>query len=157
TLMKMLRPSALRAWKHDNSTEYVNSIAFSAVYVASDSGWTSRLALVKPDNPEYKIFEILQNSTFVTYLMASMLEAVGEAASIDDTDGEFLQKFRIHLSSNIEGELAHELSRRWRLEPAFASFRALRFALEDRISAIDDIYFQIATLEKGIRIEDLHE
>jgi hypothetical protein len=72
TLMKMLRPSALRAWEHESKAEYLNSISFSAVYVASDSGWNSRLALVKPNQPELKIFEILQNATLVTYLMTSI-------------------------------------------------------------------------------------
>src|SRR5262249_33169748 len=69
TLMKMLRPSALRVWQHENKRHFLKSISFSAVYVASDSGWTNRMALIDPSEIEYKVFEILQNSTFVTYLM----------------------------------------------------------------------------------------
>lgn len=157
TLMKMLRPSALRAWKHENKAQYLKSISFSAVYVASDSGWTSRLALVKPDHPEFKIFEILQNATFVTYLMASMLEAVSEASTIEDRDEEGLQKFKIRLNNNKEGELSSELAKRWQLDLQFSSFRAMRFALEDRISLIDHIYFQIANLEKKIELSQLGE
>ncbi len=155
TLMKMLRPSALRAWRHEHKAEYLQSISFSAVYVASDSGWTNRLALIKPDDDEFKIFEVLQNATFVTYLMTSMLDAVTEAAAIDDDDGDELQKFRLHLSNNKEGELSSELAKRWQLDVPFSSFRALRFALEDRISLIDNIYFQIATLEKKISLAQL--
>jgi energy-coupling factor transporter ATP-binding protein EcfA2 len=157
TLMKMLRPSALRAWKHESKVQYLKSISFSAVYVASDSGWNSRLALIKPDHPEFKIFEILQNATFVTYLMASMLDAVSEAASIDDKDDEELQKFRIRLNNNQEGQLSFELAKRWQLDLEFSSFRAMRFALEDRISLIDHIYFQIATLEKKIELSQLQD
>jgi type IV secretory pathway VirB4 component len=36
TLMKMLRPSALRTWEHERKRNYIDSISFSAVYVASD-------------------------------------------------------------------------------------------------------------------------
>lgn len=157
TLMKMLRPSALRAWRHENKRHFLNSISFSTVYVASDSGWTSRMALVNPSDIEHRIFEILQNATFVTYLMTSMLEAVSEAAAIVDEDDEELQKFRIRMNSNLEGELAAEFARRWQLDLEFSSFRALRFALEDRIAIIDNLYFQIARLERRIELADLHE
>jgi energy-coupling factor transporter ATP-binding protein EcfA2 len=157
TLMKMLRPSALRAWKHESKAQFLRSITFSAVYVASDSGWSSRLALITPDAPELKIFEILQNATFVTYLMMSMLDAVGEAAAIEDQDEEALQKFRIRLNSNKEGELSSELAKRWILDLEFSSFRAMRFALEDRLAEIDNIYFQIANLERKVELSDLQE
>jgi len=157
TLMKMLRPSALRAWKHGDKAQFLDSLAFSAVYVASDSGWSNRLALIKPDSNEYKIFEILQNATFVTYLMTSMIDAVGEAASILDEDGEALQKFRIRLNSNMEGDLSSQLGKRWLLDLEFSSFRAIRFALDDRITIIDNIYFQIANLKKTIELSDLEE
>jgi hypothetical protein len=155
--MKMLRPSALRAWKHGDKAQFLDSLAFSAVYVASDSGWSNRLALIKPDSNEYKIFEILQNATFVTYLMTSMIDAVGEAASILDEDGEALQKFRIRLNSNMEGDLSSQLGKRWLLDLEFSSFRAIRFAFDDRITIIDNIYFQIANLKKKIELSDLEE
>lgn len=157
TLMKMLRPSALRAWRHENKTRFLDSLSFSAVYVASDSGWNSRLALIKPESAEFKLFEILQNATFVTYLMMSMLDAVGEAADIGDEDEDALQKFRIRLNSNKEGELSSELAKRWILDLEFSSFRAMRFALEDRISLIDNIYFQIANLERKVELAELQD
>lgn len=157
TLMKMLRPSALRTWEHERKRNYIDSISFSAVYVASDSGWTNRLALVNVNQPEFKIFGILQDSTFVTYLMMSMLEAISEASSIDDQDEEAIQKFRLQLNNNQEGELAAELAKRWQLDLPFSSFRAMRFALEDRISIIDNLYFQIARLEKRIELSQLGE
>jgi len=157
TLMKMLRPSALRAWQHESKAEYIKSLLFHAVYVASDSGWSSRLALVKPDHPEYKIFEILQDATFVTYSMMSMLEAVSEASSIEDEDDEALQKFRIRLNNNKEGELSSELAKRWQLDLEFSSFRAMQFALDDRIGLIDHIYFQIASLEKRVNLAELEK
>jgi hypothetical protein len=157
TLMKMLRPTALRAWTHEDKKSILDSIIFSAVYVASDSGWATRMALVPGDSTEHKIFEILQNSTFVTYLMTSMLDAIAEGASINDQDDAPLQKFRITLNSNLEGELAAELAKRWLLDLEFSSLRAMRLALQDRIRAIDDIYFQIASLKRKLQLTDLSD
>jgi hypothetical protein len=115
------------------------------------------MALVEPESTEYKSFAILQNATFVTYLMTSMLDAIVETASIEDRDEEGLQKFRLRLNNNLEGELSAELAKRWLLELEFSSLRAMRLALQDRIQLIDRIYFQIANLEKNIELEQLSE
>jgi hypothetical protein len=155
TLMKMLRPSSLRVWQHDNKRRILRELKFTAVYVASDSGWNGRMSFVNPESNEHRLYEVLQTSTFVTYLMSSMLDAVLETASINDNDESDLQKFRVRLNSNLEGQLAHELAKRWLLELELPSLRALRLALEDRIRSIDNIYFQVATLKAKIPLAQL--
>lgn len=157
TLMKMLRPSSLRAWRHENKPRILRELKFMAVYVASDSSWTGRMSLLDKDSKEHEVYEILQASTFVTYLMSSMLDAISEAASIRGDDETELQKFRLTLNNNLEGAVAGELAKRWLLELELPSLRAVRFALEDRIRIIDNIYFQIATLKSKISRPQLAE
>lgn len=155
TLLKMLRPSALRAWEHAEKSRILEGLAFTAVYIAADSAWNDRMALFSVKSIEYKVFEILQNSTFVTYAMMSMLDAISECVSINDEDDEGLQKFRIRLRGKLEGELSDQLAKRWLLDLEFSSLQAARFALQDRVQRIDDIYFQIAELKKKIEQPDL--
>jgi hypothetical protein len=155
TLMKMLRPSALRAWTHTDKSRILDELAFTAVYIAADSAWNARMAVFPADSTEYKVFDILQNATFVTYAMMSMLDAVSECASIDEHDDERFQKFRIKLNSNLEGELSAQLAKRWLLDLEFSSLRAARLALHDRIQSIDQIYFRAAGLGTKIQLSDL--
>jgi hypothetical protein len=155
TLMKMLRPSALRAWQHEERSKILRNLSFTAVYIASDSGWTGRMSTVHNESNEYRIYEILQSATFVTYLMSSMLDAISESVAISESDGEELQRFRLLLNENLEGELSYELAKRWLLDLEFSSLRALRLALHDRIRAIDHLYFETATLKSKVKASQL--
>lgn len=155
TLMKMLRPSSLRAWDHDNKQNILRDLKFNAVYVASDSGWNGRMTFADPASNEYKIYEVLQASTFVSYLMSSMLDSLAEAMSIKDEDAPGLQKFRLKLDGNLEAEIARQLGKRWLLDLELPSLRGLKLSLEDRVRTIDSIYFQIATLRAKVSLSDL--
>jgi hypothetical protein len=156
-LMKMLRPSALRAWKHPEKKELLADLRFTAVYIASDSGWAARMATIRANSTEFKIFSALRDATFVVYIMTFMLDALSECSSINDNDEDEIHKFRIRWNSNLEGQISAELAKQWLLDLEFSSLRAMRFALHERLRLIDGIYFQIATLEKRMELGELTE
>jgi hypothetical protein len=145
TLLKMLQPSALESWKHVDAGNYVNSIDFTGIFVATDISWSKQLSLLGRGVLEPSIAQLLSLACFTTHALKAVVTAfqqrmgIGNSQSIRDIG-------RVNLVPGTESLIVSEVAKTWHVVGITPSFFSLRQAMTRRLLEIREVASREAVL-----------
>lgn len=129
TLLKMLYPQALFSWKSDDAKTVIEKIPFWAIYIPTDSQWSSQLAYMHERFAGYpEVSQCVSNSLVCINVLTALCNCFRDLINIYDGDDAF----------DKETELAAELINVWELKrPITPSLYAILQSLNKEVQDID--------------------
>jgi hypothetical protein len=132
TLLKMLLPRALTAWRHERADEVRRRVDFTSVLIPTDLTWRGQLdaSLTPEDDRAVSEVGIL---AFTTHVLRAVALA-GHERIHGPFDGQPFKQAAI--SPHDEARLAKAVGQAWRLDVPTESLRDLEMAMTDRMTSI---------------------
>ncbi|MFV0329859.1 MAG: hypothetical protein ACK5KL_08590 [Dysgonomonas sp.] len=131
TLLKMLYPQALHSWDHPSASQIIESIPFWAVYIPTDSQWSSQL--------EY-LNRIFSENSEIPHLISNELVCINILVALCNSFKDLLVLSKDSDLFDKETELSKELINLWELEkPISPSLYSIVQSLNKRVYNINKL------------------
>jgi hypothetical protein len=136
TLLKMLQLSSLLAWQHDRAADVRASLPFHAIFLGTDVLWGSQLESRTSTLIDGEKAAQIRRTSFRLHLAIAFLNALNEARDprLDADPG--LRRFALHISPEMEAEIASTLAGYWKLTLATRSLLGVRTAVQTQLAEL---------------------
>jgi hypothetical protein len=154
TLLKMLQPQALEVWSHAQAPSFRSSIDFTGVFIPTDLTWREQIQALGGGKLDPDSLRLLSAATVTTHVLRSLAITIAYRCSTEEHGGAYAFR-RVDLSGDLESEIVEYVSSAWELRLPVPSFLALKHALSLRLSRIQQLANQEASLSENGRVARL--
>jgi hypothetical protein len=160
TLLKMLQTPALESWNHPESSNYIDAVDFTGVFVATDIGWGEQLASLGYGRLDEQSKQVFSIASFTTHILRSLVSAMQNRTAPNKL--AIREVRRVENNPDKESKIVKELVNVWHLDEVIPNFEGLRHALSKRLFSIQTLANKEALLgsqgrqERLATIEYLH-
>ena len=137
TVLKMLHPSALPAWKHPRKQAFENLVNYTGVFIGTDITWNEQLQAVGFGLSDTAHRKALATAAFTTHVLSSLLESMAVRSGAVRRGGTIIKAHRpVSLNDDRQAALCRTIASGWKLKDTLPSFAGLRLGLAQRLITI---------------------
>lgn len=144
TMLKMLQPEALEAWKHKAADDVRRRVTYTGAFIPTDRAWNAQLLPFTPEDMSDEAHAILTDiadSAFSTHVLRSMAQSMGYRTQGPDDHGP--KHLRVDISPQAQEEFVYEISSAITLPVGPPTLVGLTSALSRRLAHLGRLRRQV--------------